>query len=116
MHEVFTQNMTRIVSNCSPLTATLFLSIFSVVGPLSVLLGIIISKTADPKLDSIIVAITAGTFIYMACTEIMNEEFPIGDSSKEVTLDIRYQRFGAIVAGILTIIGLAHISDGWEEK
>ena len=108
-------------SSSSPLAchlphALFFLSIFSVVGPLSVLLGIIISKTADPKLDSIIVAITAGTFIYMACTEIANEEFPGGEVGMEVTLDMRYQRLGAIVAGIATILGLAHISEGWEER
>jgi len=103
----------------------IYMSIFSVVGPVSVLLGIVISKTADPKLDSIIVAITAGTFIYMACTEIANEEFPEageieggggGGGGGEVTLEQRYQRLAAIGAGIATILGLAHVSEGWEEK
>jgi hypothetical protein len=55
----------------------------------------------------------------MACTEIANEEFPGsegGGRGMEVSLEMRYQRFVAIVAGIATILGLAHISEGWEEE
>ena len=37
--------------------------------------GVLISKIATPLMDGIIVAITAGTFLYVGATEVVGEEF-----------------------------------------
>ena len=37
--------------------------------------GVLISKIATPLMDGIIVAITAGTFLYVGATEVVSEEF-----------------------------------------
>ena len=46
-----------------------------VLGPLGVTTGVLISKIATPLMDGIIVAITAGTFLYVGATEVVGEEF-----------------------------------------
>jgi hypothetical protein len=50
-----------------------WLALFSCVGPLGVTTGVLISKIATPFMDGIIVAITAGTFLYVGATEIVGE-------------------------------------------
>ena len=46
-----------------------------ILGPLGVTTGVLISKIATPLMDGIIVAITAGTFLYVGATEVVGEEF-----------------------------------------
>ncbi len=49
------------------------LSIFSCIGPLGMLLGIAISEHATPFIDGLVVALAAGTFIYVGATEMIAE-------------------------------------------
>lgn len=47
-----------------------WLGLFSLVGPLGVSLGVLIKGVASPLVDAIIVAVTAGTFLYLGATEV----------------------------------------------
>ena len=40
------------------------------IGPLGVTTGVLISQIATPLMDAIIVAVTAGTFLYVGATEV----------------------------------------------
>ena len=52
-----------------------WLALYSFIAPLGVAVGMLISQIATPLVESIIVALTAGTFIYVGATEVVNEEF-----------------------------------------
>eukprot|EP00529_Nitzschia_sp_RCC80_P022575 CAMPEP_0113488422 /NCGR_PEP_ID=MMETSP0014_2-20120614/26009_1 /TAXON_ID=2857 /ORGANISM="Nitzschia sp." /LENGTH=493 /DNA_ID=CAMNT_0000382135 /DNA_START=56 /DNA_END=1534 /DNA_ORIENTATION=- /assembly_acc=CAM_ASM_000159 len=52
-----------------------FLSIFSAMGPIGVALGMAVNEFAAPIVDSIMVAIVAGTFVYVGATEVIPEEW-----------------------------------------
>ena len=43
----------------------------SMIGPIGVSLGILISKIATPFAEAIIMALTAGTFIFVGATEVI---------------------------------------------
>jgi solute carrier family 39 (zinc transporter), member 1/2/3 len=74
----------------------LFLSIFSCMGPIGVLLGMLVNTYAAPIVDSIMLAIVAGTFVYVGATEVIPEEF---EDSKH-----KWKKFGALISGILSIL------------
>ena len=61
-------------------------------------------------MDALIVALTAGTFIFMGCTEVANEEFE-GDGLSQKD---KLVRFVAMVGGVLTIIGLTKFGEAFE--
>ena len=75
-----------------------FLSIFSCMGPLGVALGMAVNEYAAPIVDSIFLAIVAGTFVYVGATEVIPEEWE--DS------EYKWTKFGALMAGIVGIIGI----------
>lgn len=84
-----------------------WLGAFSMVGPLGVCLGLLVSKVASPFVDAILVAITAGTFLYVGATEVCNEEF------EGATFRARLTRFLALAGGIAVIGGISELSDSW---
>jgi len=47
-----------------------FLSIFSCMGPIGVALGMAVNEFAAPIVDSVMLAIVAGTFVYVGATEV----------------------------------------------
>lgn len=47
-----------------------FLSIFSCMGPIGVALGMAVNEYAAPIVDSVMLAIVAGTFVYVGATEV----------------------------------------------
>ena len=47
-----------------------WLSMYSLVGPIGVMAGVFISRVASPLLESLIIALTAGTFLYVGATEV----------------------------------------------
>ena len=49
--------------------------IFAFIGPVGVAIGLILSSTANEIVQGIFLAISVGTFIYIACTEVLVEEF-----------------------------------------
>lgn len=54
--------------------AFIYLAIFSLLTPAGVGLGIVFSD-AEPKLKAIMLAVSSGTFVYIAIAEIISEEF-----------------------------------------
>lgn len=53
-------------------TATIVkcLAAYSLVGPLGVAAGVMIKRMASPMVDALVVAMTAGTFLYLGATEV----------------------------------------------
>ena len=47
-----------------------WLGLFSLVGPIGVLLGGYINEIASPLVEGALVAVTAGTFLYVGATEV----------------------------------------------
>ena len=74
-----------------------FLSIFSCMGPLGVALGMAVNEFAAPIVDSIMLAIVAGTFVYVGATEVIPEEWEDGASHK-------WAKFMALSTGIVSIL------------
>jgi len=52
-----------------------FLSIFSACGQIGVVVGIAVNKFAAPIVNSIFLAIVAGTFVYVGATKVILEEW-----------------------------------------
>lgn len=75
-----------------------FLSAFSLMGPIGVGLGILVQEYAPSQLDSIVLAIVAGTFVYVGATEVIPEEF---DHTKH-----KYKKFSFLLLGIAAILGI----------
>ena len=75
-----------------------FLSIFSCMGPIGVLLGMLVNEYAAPIVDSIMLAIVAGTFVYVGATEVIPEEWE--DSSH------KWKKFLALMSGIVSILAI----------
>ena len=75
-----------------------YLSIFSCMGPVGVGLGMAVNQFASPVVDAAILAIVAGTFVYVGATEVIPEEWE--DSSHKWT------KFGALMAGIVSIVAI----------
>lgn len=73
-----------------------FLSIFSAMGPIGVALGMAVNEFAAPIVDSIMVAVVAGTFVYVGATEVIPEEWE--DSQH------KWKKFFALMSGILSIL------------
>eukprot|EP00522_Entomoneis_paludosa_P018300 CAMPEP_0172451932 /NCGR_PEP_ID=MMETSP1065-20121228/9747_1 /TAXON_ID=265537 /ORGANISM="Amphiprora paludosa, Strain CCMP125" /LENGTH=448 /DNA_ID=CAMNT_0013203903 /DNA_START=29 /DNA_END=1375 /DNA_ORIENTATION=- len=73
-----------------------YLSIFSCMGPIGVALGMAVNEYAAPIVDSIFLAIVAGTFVYVGATEVIPEEWE--DSS------YKWTKFGALMTGIAMIV------------
>lgn len=76
-----------------------WLGLFSIIGPLGVFLGRFIQALASPLVEGLLVAMTAGTFLYVGTTEIIPESF-----DDEVPYGEKWKRFGALVGGIGSIM------------
>lgn len=85
---------------------TRYLSLFSTVGMIGVVLGLAVSSWASAVWDSIFVALTAGTFLYVGCTEIVAEEFEEEQG--------KWKKFGALLAGVVIVGAITTVTEGWE--
>jgi solute carrier family 39 (zinc transporter), member 1/2/3 len=47
-----------------------WLSMYSAVGPVGLVLGMVIRHLSDPAVEGVILAVTAGTFLYVGATEV----------------------------------------------
>jgi zinc transporter 1/2/3 len=72
-----------------------FLSIFSAMGPIGVALGIAVNQFAAPIVDAIMLAIVAGTFVYVGATEVIPEEWEDSEN--------KWVKFFALLSGIVSI-------------
>ena len=76
----------------------LYLSVFSAMGPIGVGVGMAVNEFAAPIVDSIMVAVVAGTFVYVGATEVIPEEWE--DSEH------KWKKFAALMAGIISILAI----------
>ena len=49
--------------------------IFGLIGPVGIAFGLILRATCNEVIESVFLAISVGTFLYIACTEVLVEEF-----------------------------------------
>jgi zinc transporter 1/2/3 len=81
----------------SVLQIAIFISLFSLSTPIGIIIGL--SITGEPTiLTSIFFQLSAGTFIYVACTEIITHEF---ESPKWSGLKLLLTILGGVVIGAL---------------
>jgi zinc transporter ZupT len=93
-----------------------YMSIFSVIGQCGVGLGMYIKGIASKVVEARVVAITAGTFIYMGATEMVNEEFGEHEMGTDNICICNLYKFLSIIAGVVTIVILTGYSKVWEEQ
>lgn len=67
-------------------------------GPIGVVLGMLVNEYAAPIVDSMMLAIVAGTFVYVGATEIIPEEW---ENSKH-----KWKKFAALMTGIVSIYAI----------
>ena len=53
----------------------LLIIFFSLVGPIGVVIGILLSTTTSECVEGVLLSISTGTFLYVACSEVIVEEF-----------------------------------------
>ncbi|KAL3767392.1 hypothetical protein ACHAWO_010411 [Cyclotella atomus] len=75
-----------------------FLSIFSCMGPIGVAIGMAVNNFASPLVDAAMLAVVAGTFIYVGATEVIPEEWE--DSEH------KWKKFFALISGIVSIFAI----------
>jgi solute carrier family 39 (zinc transporter), member 1/2/3 len=84
-----------------------YLSIFSCMGPIGVGLGMAVNQFADPVVDAVMLAIVAGTFVYVGATEVIPEEWENNEH--------KWKKFGALMAGIISIIVITQYTMGLHD-
>ena len=88
------------------------LLLFTAMGPLGCVAGLGLharfGKLFGGALDGALIALTAGTFVYVGATEVVPEEFEDGGASKAKVL--------ALLLGVATILGLARVADLLEAR
>mmetsp|Transcript_3020 Transcript_3020/g.6735 ORF Transcript_3020/g.6735 Transcript_3020/m.6735 type:complete len:513 (+) Transcript_3020:80-1618(+) len=75
-----------------------FLSIFSCMGPIGVAIGMAVNDFASPVVDATMLAVVAGTFVYVGATEVIPEEWE--DSEH------KWKKFFALISGIVSIFAI----------
>jgi zinc transporter 1/2/3 len=83
-----------------------YLSVFSMMGPIGVAIGMAVNSFAAPIIDSIMLATVAGTFIYVGATEVIPEEWEEQDH--------KWKKFFALMGGIISIFGITQYTQTLE--
>lgn len=78
------------------------LAIFSLMAPIGIVIGLLAQKS-NTFVDIVFLSLSGGTFIYIACSEIIATEFK---AQGPMPTSHRWLKFAAIMGGILTICGL----------
>lgn len=65
-------------------------------GPIGVALGMAVNEFAAPAVDSIMLALVAGTFVYVGATEVIPEEWEDQEH--------KWKKFAALMSGIVSIL------------
>jgi solute carrier family 39 (zinc transporter), member 1/2/3 len=65
-----------------------------------------VDSLASEIWDSVFVALAAGTFIYVGCTEIVAEEFEEQDN--------KWKKFFSLIAGVVIVGAITVVTEGWE--
>lgn len=75
-----------------------YLSVFSAMGPIGVALGMAVNEFAAPIVDAIMLAMVAGTFVYVGATEVIPEEWEDQEH--------KWKKFFSLLAGIVSIFAI----------
>ena len=75
-----------------------FLSIFSCMGPIGVGIGMAVNSFASPIVDATMLAVVAGTFVYVGATEVIPEEWEDPEH--------KWKKFFALISGIVSIFAI----------
>ena len=84
----------------------LLLSGFTALGPVGLTLGIAARSMSSGAFESVLVALTAGTFIYVGATEVIAEEFEGSELKRTKTI--------ALLAGMAAIFGVVAVTEKLE--
>ena len=76
----------------------LIILVFALIGPVGVAIGIVLSATANDIIEGIFLSISTGTFLYVACSEVIIEEFSEPEK--------RYCKFSLYLIGCIFAAGL----------
>ena len=79
----------------------IMIAVFGLIGPVGIAFGMILKATAIEIVEAIFLAISVGTFLYIACTEVLVEEFEHSD--------YKYFKFVAFIIGGIFTAGLSLI-------
>lgn len=110
--ESLTLGISFIKANTPAKTFVLMCFIFSLFGPLGVFLGLCLSSLINsPVVTGIFLGISSGTFLYVACSEVIVEEFA---ASKYKYQKFGLYLFGAILCAVLALIELFTENDEEE--
>ena len=85
----------------------LIIVLFALVGPVGVAAGIGLSAAASEFVEGIFLSISTGTFLYVACSEVIIEEFS--------TPEKRYFKFSLYLVGCIFAAGLSLLEYVIEE-
>ena len=77
----------------------LIITLFAIVGPIGVAVGIVLAATAGELVEGIFLSISTGTFLYVSCSEVIIEEFS--------TPQKRYIKFALYLFGCVFAAGLS---------
>lgn len=89
----------------------LFIGLFSILAPIGIVIGMQIAETSK-LLDTIMLSISGGTFIYVACSEIIVHEFDRkGNRCAKLFLVFLG---GAVITSLWFLGGHAHAHGGQE--
>ena len=97
--EAFTLGIFFVKANLAKKTFYLLILLFASIGPFGIVLGIILAETTSEFIEGIFLSISTGTFIYVACSEVIVEEF--SEPAK------RYKKFLLYFFGVILAAGLA---------
>jgi hypothetical protein len=112
-----------------------WMTVFSLIGPLGVAVGVCVQSVCSPVVEAIIVSLIAGSFVYVGATEvsglyccaplfsctplnttnyrlqILPEEFENGPTTSSSEL---WKRFGCVMCGVALIHGVNFVSGKLE--
>ena len=82
----------------NPKLTMIMISIYSIGTPLGMIIGMIVNSTLNPITEGIFISTCIGTFLYIAVSEIITEEFAVSK--------LKHQKFISLISGILLVSGL----------
>ncbi|KAL7521736.1 hypothetical protein ACHAWX_006415 [Stephanocyclus meneghinianus] len=83
-----------------------FLSVFSCMGPIGVAIGMAVNNFASPLVDAVMLAVVAGTFVYVGATEVIPEEWEESEH--------KWKKFLALISGIVSIFAITQYTMSLE--
>ena len=81
----------------------IMIAVFGLIGPVGIAFGMILRATANDIIEGLFLAISVGTFLYIACTEVLVEEFEHSD--------YKFFKFAAFMVGGIFTAGLSLIEE-----